>query len=76
MQDYYDTKNILSIDQIKVPEYAFILIASKRKSGKSILTVNLIKNILNNNEIDHIILFSKTAQYNNDYDFIDKKIYK
>jgi len=72
MESYYDTE-ILDCENIKIDNYSFILLASRRKSGKSVLVKGLIKNICDNFEIDYIIIFSKTSLYNNDYDFLDKK---
>ena len=59
MNNYYDDK-IYNIEEINIPEYAFILVCSKRRSGKSVLTKNLLQHILNNFEIDLVILFSNT----------------
>ena len=72
MQDYY-SNDVIDVEDIKIDNYSFILIASRRRSGKSVLVKGLIKNICDNFEIDFIILFSKTAEYNNEYDFIEKK---
>lgn len=73
MESYYDTKKIYDIDELEIPKYAFILLWSKRRSGKSVLSKAIIKNIVDKYEIDFVVLFWKTAKFNNDYDFIDKQ---
>lgn len=50
-----------------------VLICSKRNSGKSKLVLNLIKDFINNYHFNYIVLFSDTAQFLDDYKFIDKK---
>lgn len=72
MENYYNT-DVIDVENLEIKLNSFIIIASKRASGKTILVKALIKNICDNNEIDNIILFSKTAMFNGDYDFIDKK---
>jgi len=69
MNNYYDTK-IHWIELISIPEYAFILLAWKRRSGKTVLCRNLLKKICDDFDISFIIIFSKTAKYTWDYDFI------
>ena len=73
MNEYYDT-NVHSISDINFVKNAFILLSSKRRSGKTVLLKNILLNIMNNNYIHFIILFSKTSDITKDYDFIDKKI--
>ena len=72
MNDYYD-KTVHDVLDIKIPIYAFIMLCSKRRSGKWVLCRWLLKNICDNYDIDFIVLFSVTAMFNNDYDFIDKQ---
>jgi hypothetical protein len=49
-----------------------ILITSKRNSGKSVMIRNFIKYLFDKFEYSFIILFSDTAKFNGDYDFIDQ----
>jgi len=72
MEEYYDT-NVQDIEDLDIKLHSFIVIASKRASGKTILCKNIIKNLIDNNDIHHILIYSKTCQFNGDYDFIDKK---
>jgi len=72
MENFYNT-DVFSIDKLEFVKYAFILIASKRRSGKSVVVSNIVKNLLNNHTINHIVLISNTADITSDYDFIDKK---
>jgi len=75
ISQYYniDKNNIFNIDQIEIQKHAFILLIGKRRSGKSILAKDLIKRICDIDDIDYIYIFSNTANFNHDYDFIDKK---
>jgi kynurenine formamidase len=71
--EFYDIKTIHDIKSINICNDCFILIASKRKSGKSVLTKNLIVKILDDHPIDFIILFSNTAKYEEEeYGFLCK----
>ena len=65
---------IYTIEELNIKQHSFIVIASKRASGKSILIRNLLKHLLNEYDYSTIIMFSETAHYNNDYDFIDKNL--
>lgn len=71
---YYniDKNNILDVSQIKIPLHAFILLIAKRRAGKSILAKDLIKKICDDYNIDYICVFSNTARFNGDYDFVKK----
>jgi len=64
--------NILKVNELDIKQNSFILIVSKRMSGKSVLTRNLIYELHNKYNYDSIILISETAQFNNDYNFIPK----
>ena len=69
--------NVLSIEQLDLKQHSFILIASKRQTGKTIFLRNLIKYFIDKYEFDVIILFSDTAKFTNDYNFLDPNlIYK
>jgi len=72
MNNFYDTKTIHWIDSLKIPEYAFILLSSKRRSGKWIICKNLLKKISDDFDIDFIVIFSKTVKFTHDYDFLKK----
>ena len=50
-----------------------ILVSSARNTGKSVLVKNLISFLLTKYEYNFIIIFSDTAQYEKEYDFIDIK---
>ena len=64
---------IYSIDELDIKQGAFILITSKRASGKSVLVRLLIKNLLDKYEYSFMVLFSDTATFSGDYDFINKE---
>ena len=63
---------VISVDQIDIKQHSYILLASKRASGKTVLNINLIKCLLDKYEYSFIILFSDTASFGTDYSFIDK----
>ncbi len=73
MSEYYNTNKIYSINDIIIPEFAFILLWSKRRWGKSVLCKNLLKKITTDYDIDAIIVFSRTAMLTKDFDFIEKQ---
>lgn len=73
MDEFYNTKTIYSIDQISIPEFWFILLWWKRKSGKWVLVRNLLKKITDDYDIWYVIVFWKTSAFTHDYDFIDNK---
>lgn len=73
MESFYDTNKIYDVDELNLKLNSFIVLASKRQSGKSVLCKHIIQNLINKNDIKHILLFSKTATFNDDYTFIDKK---
>jgi len=73
MNEFYNIKKIYWIDELKIPEYSFILLAWKRKSGKWVLCKNLLKKICDDFEIDSIIIFWKTSKFTKEYDFVDKQ---
>jgi len=72
MNKYYNTDKIFSIEDLKIEDYAFILLAWRRRSGKSVICKNLLKKICDDFSIDFIVVFWKTNKYNHDYDFIKK----
>jgi len=72
MEEYYDT-NIQDIENIKFKFPTFIVIAGKSEAGKTVLCKGIIKNLIDNNDINHILLYSKTADITEDYDFVQEK---
>lgn len=65
--------NVYSVNDIDIKQNSFIVVSSKRASGKSVLVKNLIKYLLDTNDFNFISLFTDTF-FNNDYDFIDKDL--
>ena len=68
----FDT-NVYSVEECNIIQNSFIVIASRRASGKSVLVKNLIKYLIDNFEFNFCSLFTDTF-FNNDYDFIDKEL--
>ena len=69
--------NCLTVEELKIKQYAFILIASKRQSGKTVMLRHLIKYYIDTFDFQLIIIFSDTAKFNGDYTFLDQNfIYK
>ena len=64
---------IKSIEDIDIKNNSFIVIASKRNSGKTVLTKNLIKYLYDTFEYNWACLFSDTAGFNGDYDNVFEK---
>ena len=69
-----NNNKVLRVDDLELKQHSFILIASKRASGKTVLIRNILKYLLDKYEYDFIILFSDTAKFNGDYKFIDEKL--
>ena len=65
-------QKVYSIDELNFKQHSFILITSRRCSGKSVLVKHLTKKLLDDYDFDFIILFSDTANFTKDYDFIGK----
>jgi energy-coupling factor transporter ATP-binding protein EcfA2 len=59
---------VYSIDELNFKQHSFILITSRRCSGKSVLVKHLTKKLLDDYDFDFIILFSDTANFTKDYD--------
>ena len=74
MQKDNNEEKIYTIDELNLKQHSFMVIASKRASGKSVLNRNLIKYMLDKHEYDFVMLFSDTAGFNDDYNFIDKDL--
>ncbi len=64
---------VYSIDELDFKQGAFFLITSKRASGKSVLVRDLLKNLFDKYNFDFIVLFSDTAKFNGDDDFINNE---
>ena len=64
---------IKPIEDLDIKNNSFIVIASKRNSGKTVLNKNLIKYLFDNFDYDWAVLFSDTAGFNGDYDNIFEK---
>ena len=62
--------NVQSIENLKIAQHSFIVICSKRCSGKSVLVKNLVKDMLDKYEYQLIIMFSETAHLQDDFNFI------
>ena len=64
---------VKSIEELDIKNNSFIVIASKRNSGKTCLTKNLLKYLLDEFEYSWMVIFSDTASFNGDYDGIFEK---
>ena len=65
---------VYQVEQLELKQDSFIVITSRRNSGKSVLMRNLIKHMLDTYEFQFIMLFSDTGHFNDDYHFIDKNL--
>ena len=63
---------VYSIEELDFKQHSFFLITSKRNSGKSFLVKNLIKILFDKYEYSFVVLFSDTAKFNEDYNFLDQ----
>ena len=63
---------IYSINELDIKQHSFILLTSKRASGKTIMMLDLIKNLMNRYDYDFIVMFSDTASFLDEYKFLDK----
>lgn len=52
---------IKTLNYEKIPEYASIVLAGKRRSGKGVLTRDLVKNVISRKKIRNAFLFSPTS---------------
>ena len=67
-----DNLKINTIEELDIKQNSFVVITSKRNSGKTILNKHLIKNLFDNYDFKFSILFSDTF-FNGDYkDLFDK----
>ena len=67
-----NNNKIYNVDEIKLKNNSFILLASKRMWGKTVLIKNIVKNLYENHKYQSIIIFWETSRFNGDYDYIDK----
>ena len=63
---------IIKLEDLDLKINSFILLISKRNSGKTVLTRWLIYNLTEKNNYSWIFLFSNTAEFNGDYNFLKK----
>jgi len=75
LAQYYNIDKTMpqTVESLNIPKYAFIVLSAKRRAGKSVLARHLVKHICDVDNIDYVIVFSNTAKYNGDYDFLGKK---
>ncbi len=69
--DHLNNK-IYSIEELKLEQNRNLLILSRSNSGKTVLIKNIINFYLKNYTYNSIILYSKTAKYETEYNFIDE----
>lgn len=58
----------------RLPKYFTCSVASKRNSGKSVLVMELIKDLMHQKKVDMVIVMSGSAHLNNDYKFLPQKL--
>lgn len=63
---------VYNIDELQLKNNTFILLASKRAWGKTVLIKNIVKNLFENYKFQAIIIFWETWKFNGDYDYISK----
>ena len=68
-----ENNQVIKVNDLDLKENPFICIASKRMSGKTVLTRNLLMYLLNKYEYKFIVLFSDTGKFNGDYNFLKHK---
>ena len=69
-----ENNKIFTLEDIDIKANSFILITSKRCSGKTVLVRHLLKYLLEKFDFSVIIMFSDTSSFNDDYLFIDKDL--
>ena len=62
----------LFADEVKIP--FSMAVASMRNSGKSVLIDQFIKHMKDTKKVDSVIIFSNTAEYNDDYPSVAKEL--
>ena len=70
-----EDSDIIPIAEIvkNMPVPFAISVASKRNTGKTVLSKHLIYELMKQKRINSLILLSNTADFNSDYDYIPKK---
>lgn len=58
----------------KIKKHTTTIITSKRNTGKTVIALNLIKDMLITHDYNYICLFSDTANFNPQWDFIKKDL--
>ena len=58
----------------RLPRYFTICVASKRNSGKSVLVMELIQDLMRQRKVDMVVVMSGSAHLNDDYKFLPKKL--
>ena len=61
------------VDDLNLKQHTTNLIINKRASGKKKLVLNLIKYYIDKYDYNYIYLFSKTGEFNEDWNFLDNK---
>ena len=56
--EFYDTSTIYKIKQIPIPKFPFILIASARRTGKTVLVRELLTYLFDFNDYSFMYVFS------------------
>ena len=75
MEEVKENENkIYSVNELDFKQHSFILLASKRMSGKTVMVQYLIKYFLDKYDFDIILMISDTARFTKDYEFIDKDL--
>ncbi len=74
MEEFKQENKIYSVNELEFKQHSFVLLASKRMSGKTVMVQNLIKYFLDKYDFDTILMISDTAKFTKDYDFIDKDL--
>ena len=64
--------NIKEISSLDIKHHSFILLTGRRCSGKTVMMLDLIKNLCDKYEYDFIVMFSESAKFLNEYNFLDK----
>ena len=71
-----DDRDVLPVSEIirRLPKFFTISIASRRNSGKSHLSSQLVKLLIRKKKVDIVIVMSGSAGLNNDWNFVNSKL--
>ena len=58
----------------RLPKYFTISVASKRNSGKSVMMMELVRDLMRQRKVDMVIVMSGSAHLNDDWTFLPKKL--